>query len=99
MLLNTVYSNIFDLQTGRITLYYWFQFDQPLTLELQEELIRGPMRVRVSSLFPESLVRTAQEINDSHLERIERWRSFPWLQAAIALLVVGALAAAALLRD
>ena len=99
VLLNTVYSNIFDLRTGRITLYYWFQFDQPLTLELQEELARGPMRVRVSSLFPDSLVRRAEEINDSHLERIERWRSFPWLQTAIALAVFGALAAVALLRD
>lgn len=99
MLLNTVYSNIFDLQSKRITLYYWFQFDEPLVLDLNEELARRPIRVRVSSLFPDALVKRAEEINTSHLERITRWRSFPWLEAAIALALIGALTAWALLRD
>lgn len=99
VLLNTVYSNIFDLQTRRITLYYWFQFGQPLTLELHEELARGPLRVRVSSLFPEAIVRRAGEINDGHLERIERWRSFPWLQAGVVLALLGALSVFALFRN
>jgi len=99
VLLNTVYSNIFDLQTRQITLYYWFQFDKPLTLELDEELTRGPMRVRVSSLFPDAVVQQAKEINDSHLERIEGWRSFPWLQAAIVFALLGALAVLALSHD
>lgn len=99
VLINTVYSNIFDLQTRQITLCYWFQFDKPLTLELNEELARGPMRVRVSSLFPDTVVQRAEEINDSHLERIEGWRSFPWLQAAIVFALLGALAALALFHD
>ena len=99
VLLNTVYSNIFDLQTRQITLYYWFQFDKPLTLALDEELARGPMRVRVSSLFPDTVVQRAKEINEGHLERIEAWRSFPWRQAAIVLALLGALAALALLHD
>ena len=99
VLLNTVYSNVFDLQTKQITLYYWFQFDKPLSLELDEELARGPMRIRVSSLFREAVVQRAEEINTGHLERIERWRSLPWLQSAIVLALLGALAALALFRD
>jgi len=99
MLLNTVYSNIFDLQTGQITLFYWFQFDEPLVLDLREELARRPIRVRVSSLFPDALVKRAEEINNDHLERITRWRSFPWLEAALALALLGALVGWLLLRD
>jgi len=99
VLLNTVYSNVFDLQTRQITLYYWFQFDRPLILDLEDELARGPMRVRIRSLFPDPLVQKVREIHETHLDRIERWRSFPWLQTAAVLALLGAVAALALFGD
>ena len=98
MLLNTEYSNIYDLQTREITLYYWFQFDEPLVLRLDKELARGPMRVRVASLFPSALVQHAEEINQAHMERLAAWRSFPWIPTMIALGLFVAIAAFALIR-
>lgn len=97
VLLNTEYSNIFELSTGEITLYYWFQFADPLTLNLEAELSRGAARVRVRDLFPVEVVERAEEINQAHLERIERWRSFPWLSTGLALTAMIGLAAVALL--
>ncbi len=85
VLLNTEYSNIFDLHSKQITLYYWFQFDEPLTLELNEELARGPLRVRVRSLFSDALVTRAETIDRAHLAQIEKWRSFPWASVALSL--------------
>jgi len=98
VLLNTEYSNIYDLQTREITLYYWFQFDEPLVLRLDEELARGPMRVRVASLFPAALVQRAVQINQAHMERLATWRSFPWIPTMIALALFSAIAAFALIR-
>lgn len=98
VLLNTEYSNIFDLATGEITLYYWFQFEDPLTLNLEEELSHGASRVRVRDLFPIEVVERAEAINQAHLERIERWRSFPWLSTSLALTAMIGIAALALMR-
>ena len=99
VLLNTVYSNVFDLRTREITLVYWFQFDEPLTLRLEDELAKGAKRVRVRDLFPRELVLRVEEINAAHLERIDRWRTFPWLSTGVALAVIAAIVGWALLRD
>lgn len=49
---NTLYSNIFDLKEGIIYLYYWHQFDDVVTLRVQEELAKNPSPTRIIDLFP-----------------------------------------------
>jgi tetratricopeptide (TPR) repeat protein len=49
---NTLYSNIFDLKEGIIYLYYWHQFDDVVTLRVQEELAINPFPTRLNDLFP-----------------------------------------------
>lgn len=48
----TVYSNIFDLQRGFVTLYLLRDFESAVTLELEKELKKGPYTVDIASLFP-----------------------------------------------
>ena len=47
----TVYSNIYDLKNGVISLYYLRNFKDVVVLDLAEELEKGERRVDLSSLF------------------------------------------------
>jgi len=47
----TLYSNIFDLNTGEITLYHNQNFDHAVWLKLSDELCKGPHIVSIASLF------------------------------------------------
>lgn len=47
----TLYSNIFDLSTGDISLYHNQSFDHAVKLNLFEELGKGPHIVGIASLF------------------------------------------------
>ena len=48
----TVYSNICDLNTGDIRIYYFHNYEEVTTLNLFEELKKGEARYLVESLFP-----------------------------------------------
>ena len=75
VLLNTVYSNIYDLKTREITVYYWYQFDSPITLRLDEELAGGSRRLRVRDLFPSQVVERAASENERLLGLTEQGRT------------------------
>ena len=47
----TVYSNIYDLKSGTIKLYRSGNFDKVITLDLNDELIKGSRMIKLSSLF------------------------------------------------
>ena len=47
----TVYSNIYDLKSGMIKLYRSGNFDKVITLDLNEELIKGSRMIKLSTLF------------------------------------------------
>jgi len=47
----TVYSNIFDLQTGVMYIYYFHNFSEVVKLDLNEELKKGAHSYRIRSLF------------------------------------------------
>jgi len=49
----TVYSNIFDLKTGQITVYNVHDFSRAVTLNLSEELEKGMRTIDLPSLFDE----------------------------------------------
>lgn len=78
VLLNTVYSNVYDLNTREITLYYWYQFGAPVRLRLEEELAKGSRRLRIRDLFPTEVVRQASSENERLLESAGRRRGLVW---------------------
>jgi hypothetical protein len=55
-LVNTLYSNIFDVVHGIIYLYYFHQFGEVVILNLEEELAKGWHSYRICDLFSQDLV-------------------------------------------
>jgi hypothetical protein len=55
----TLYSNIFDLKNGIIYLYHRHQFNEVVELNVDEELAKGKIMVRIRDLFSEETVRKA----------------------------------------
>ncbi|MFX0007008.1 MAG: hypothetical protein ACFFA7_07120 [Promethearchaeota archaeon] len=55
-LVNTLYSNIFDVENGIIYLYYFHQFGEVVILNLEEELAKGWHSYRICDLFSQDLV-------------------------------------------
>jgi hypothetical protein len=53
---NTLYSNIFDLRNGIIYLYHWHQYDEVVILNVEEQLARGKLCIRISDLFSKETV-------------------------------------------
>jgi hypothetical protein len=47
----TVYSNIFDLVSGKIYLYNVHNFSEVVTLDFKEELAKGKYTIALPSLF------------------------------------------------
>jgi len=47
----TVYSNIYDLKAGLVTIYHFHNFEEAVTLNLAEELKKGARTVELASLF------------------------------------------------
>ena len=48
----TQYSNIFNLTTGRVHTYLFHNFEEVWTIDLRQELARGPSRHVLADLFP-----------------------------------------------
>jgi len=63
-LVNTLYSNIFDVENGIIYLYYFHQFGEVVILNLEEELTKGWHSYRICDLFSQDLVDEA--LNEYH---------------------------------
>jgi hypothetical protein len=49
----TVYSNICNLNTGDVTLYYFHDFETSYTFNLHQKLTEGKQAFQLSELFPE----------------------------------------------
>ncbi|MFX1567088.1 MAG: hypothetical protein ACFFCV_01835 [Promethearchaeota archaeon] len=58
-LVNTLYSNIFDVENGIIYLYYFHQYGEVVVLNLEEELAKGWHSYRISDLFSQDLINHA----------------------------------------
>jgi hypothetical protein len=50
----TLYSNVYDLKNGKIFLYHFHNYDNPIIIDLKEELKKGENYINISSLFPKS---------------------------------------------
>ncbi len=57
---NTLYSNVFDLNTGMIYLYYWHQFNEVVTLNVEEEVASAPPVRHIRDLFSEKTILKAE---------------------------------------
>lgn len=68
----TQYSNIFDLQAGRLYLYHFHNFEEVVLFDLAEELEKGLHTLEIPKLFPETeafsaFVAQRQEVLDMRI--------------------------------
>ncbi len=50
----TLYSQIYELKTGKIHLYQYHDFQHEVVLNLADELAKGPHTATIASLFPKN---------------------------------------------
>lgn len=58
---STVYSNIYDLRRGKIHLYHFHNFENVVTLDIDEELAKRERIVDLPTLFPNTYAASAFE--------------------------------------
>jgi len=83
-LVNTVYSNVFDLKDGIIYLYHWHQFDEVVTLNVAEELARAPSPTRIRDLFSHKTVNQASKEYLAYQKKITPWKNVSWAWLLLA---------------
>ena len=69
---NTLYSNIFDMKTGDLYLYYWHQYNEVVTLNVAEQIDQGLSPTRISDLFSKATVIQADEEQQKYIAQNER---------------------------
>jgi hypothetical protein len=83
---NTLYSNVFDLRNGVIYLYYWHQYGQVVTLDVQDQIDKKASTTRLSELFSQETVEQAAEEYQRHAARAARE---DWLNRDGKVLIAG----------
>jgi len=78
---NTVYSNIFDLRQGVIYLYHWYQFDEVVVLKVAEELARSTQPTPIRTLFSKQTVERAASkyARYQRMAKLRRYGAWTWL--------------------
>lgn len=66
---NTLYSNVIDLRKGKIHLYHWHQWNEVVTLDIAEQLAKGPQRGRISDLFSSETIEKASNEYQRYLKK------------------------------
>lgn len=66
----TLYSQVYELQTGKIPLYQYHDFQHEVVLDIASELAKGPHVVAISSLFPKNA-----EMDRWAAEQIALWKA------------------------
>jgi hypothetical protein len=88
---NTVYSNIVDLRQGVIYLYYWYQFDEVVVIDVAEQLSQGASTQRMRDLFSQATVERAAEAYRHYTETPESWIKMGWVYLAVTALSLAVL--------
>jgi hypothetical protein len=65
----TVYSQVYDLKKGLITLYLFHDFQNGVVLNLADELAKGPHMASVASFFPKN-----QAYDQWSSQQIDQWK-------------------------
>ena len=68
----TQYSNIYDLKNKIIYLYYFYDYDNPIKIDLQTELQKGKRTIEMHELFPTNTI--AENYRKAILEMMEEWK-------------------------
>ena len=86
----TIGSMLADLSTGKVYLYYFHQFDQPVVLDVAEQLADPPEPGSLSSLFPQSVQEEASRRYQRILARttIGQRIGLAWLGSVVASLAL-----------
>jgi len=66
---HTLYSNVYDLKNKLVYLYYFANYDEPVVLDLEEELAQGYHAYDLPSLFPPNTA--AEDWAEPKLRRYE----------------------------
>ncbi len=80
----TVETMVADLVNGKVYLYYFYQFDKPVVLDVREELLHPRPAGPLSALFPEEVRREAAR----RYEAIQSGARFLWTVALVWLALV-----------
>jgi len=70
----TVYSTIYDLKSGLVYVYHFHNFQNVVTLNLREELMKGEHTYDLPSLFPQTYAATVHKRQAGKTSREERRR-------------------------
>jgi hypothetical protein len=86
----TVASLLADLQSGKVYLYYFHQFDRPVVLDVAEQLANPPASGPLSRLFPMEVQEEAARRYERILSRAGRcrWLGIGWFGAAAVSLAL-----------
>jgi hypothetical protein len=66
----TLYSQVYELNTGTIHLYLYHDFEHEVVLNLAEELAKGPHIVTIQSLFPPN-----SDLNQWAARQVYQWKA------------------------
>ena len=66
----TLYSQVYELNTGIIHLYLYHDFEHEVVLNLADELAKGPHIVTLLSLFPPN-----SELNQWAAQQVDQWQA------------------------
>jgi choloylglycine hydrolase len=86
----TIESMVADLPNGKVYLYYFHQFDEPVVLNVTEEIANERAGVALSKLFPESVQQEAVRRFERIQGRASRCAIFGmvWFGLVLASLIV-----------
>jgi hypothetical protein len=86
----TIESLTADLPNGVVYLYYFHQFDQPVVLNVKEEIANPRAPGPLSRLFPDDVQREAARRYQQIQKRAQRsrWVGMAWLAAVLASLIL-----------
>jgi hypothetical protein len=68
----TQYSNIYDLENKIIYLYYFYDYDNFIKIDLKTELEKGKRTIEMHELFPTNTI--AENYRKAILEMMEAWK-------------------------
>ncbi len=86
----TIESMVADLPNGLVYLYYFYQFDRPVLLNVEEEIANPRAPGPLSKLFPDEVQQEAARRYQLIQERAKRcrWIGMAWMLVVIASVIL-----------
>ena len=84
----TVYTVVADLARRQVAVYFLFQYDAPIVLDIQTELAKGTVQTTLREMFPESTIVRADAAFERLAVAARTWTIVGILWGATVLLCV-----------